>query len=82
MIELNPKDWSSKTRPERPKYTLKIFLAALALSAAFNHRSLVNAVSSLYAPDHSVVPPGQYEWTPEHGLRPLTAGSPATQPRP
>lgn len=65
------------------RYTLKIFCMALAVSALYNFRSVVNAVSSLYAPaDHSVVAPGAYAWTPEHGLQPLTAGSPATPARP
>lgn len=66
------------------RYTWKVFCLALAVSALYNFRSVVNAVSSFYeAPAvHAVVPPGAYAWTPEHGLVPLNAGSPATPNRP
>lgn len=59
---------------------LKAFCIALAFSALYNFRGVVNAVSSFYPPpaDHSIVPPGAYAWTPEHGLRPLIDGSPTT----
>ncbi len=88
LVELDPKEWSSDhpahpAPPSRARYTLKIFCMALALSALWNFHSLVKAVSSFYdpPPNHSVVAPGSYAWTPEHGLQPLTTDSPATQPR-
>lgn len=57
---------------------LKILLLALTLSAIYNWHSIANAVNSLSAPARADVPPGNYAWTPEHGLQPLSAGSPAT----
>jgi hypothetical protein len=62
---------------------LKVFVVALAISALYNFHSVVSAVSSLYAEpvDHSAAPPGNYTWTPERGLQPVTSDFPAIPPR-
>jgi hypothetical protein len=82
MIELNPTEWKSSDRALIAAHRTNRLIGAvcwlLAFSVSFYIRTLWMAPARH---DHSVPPPGNYEWTPEHGLKPLTAGFPATQPR-
>lgn len=78
LIELNPKEWRSSDRVPMLRGNNKAIAAVcglLAFAVSFYARVLWTAPK----PDHTIVPPGAYAWTPEHGLQPITSGSPPAQ---
>lgn len=87
LVELNPREWTSSDQrlapppslpaPRRADRLIGMACALLAFALSFYLRVLWTAPAA----DHSVVPPGAYAWTPEHGLQPLTSGSLAAPPR-